>query len=177
MSYLDTIYEFAVDNHYLISTAQAAALDVPPVELAKLAHRGKLENLCRGLYRLARWVPSNSYEYAEAVARVSDEAYLYGESVIALLGLAPTNPAYVLVAAPTRVRKALPESIRVKKPAPGDTLAIYEGVACQHITCALRAALDSMPKDRVEAAAREAHTQGYLLKREYEQLKSELGWQ
>ena len=45
MSYYDDIYEVAVDHHYLISTDDAARIGVPSVELAKLAYRGKLENI------------------------------------------------------------------------------------------------------------------------------------
>ena len=92
MTYYDDIYEQAVDNHYLFTTANAAAAGIPSVELAKLASRGRLESLGNGVYRLARYVPAESDPYAVAVARAGEGAYLYGESVIALLGLAPTNP-------------------------------------------------------------------------------------
>ena len=98
MTYYDQIYEIAIDNHCLITTKQAVEVGVPGIELAKLAHRGRLENVSRGLYRLARWVPDDAYPYAEAVARMGEGSYLYGESVIALLGLAPTNPALMFVA-------------------------------------------------------------------------------
>lgn len=177
MSYYDDIYEFAVDNHYLITTEDAAVLGIPPVELAKLAYRGKLENLGRGLYRLSRWVPSESYPYAEAVARVGDGAYLCGESVIALLGLVPTNPAYVLVAATKRTRRALPAFIRLKRARPDDVTAIYKGVPSQHIRQAIPEAASSMPGDRLEETARRASEEGYLLASDYQGLKEVMGWQ
>ena len=176
MTYYDDIYEFAVDNHYLISTDDAAEIGVPTVELAKLAYRGKLENLSRGLYRLTRWVPSESYPYAEAVARVGEGAYLCGESVIALLGLAPTKPAYMQVATQTRTRRNLPSNIRLKKGNVNDRLTTYNGVRCQHVICAIPAAASSMPDDRLRDAARCACEHGYLLKEDYKQLKREMGW-
>ncbi len=177
MSYYDDIYEFAVDNHYLITTDDATSLGIPPVELAKLAYRGKLENLSRGLYRLSRWVPSESYPYAEAVARVGDGAYLCGESVIALLGLAPTNPAYMLVATPKRTRRTLPASIRLKRARSDDATTVYEGVPSQHIKRAIPEAASSMHGDRLEEAARRANEKGYLLASDYQELKEEMGWQ
>lgn len=97
-----------MDNHYLVSTADARDLDIPVVELAKLVKRGKLENIGRGVCRLSRYVPSESDSYAISVALVGEGAYLYGESVIAMLGLAPTNPNCIWVASPRRVRLAHP---------------------------------------------------------------------
>ena len=58
MTYYDDIFERAVDNYYPITTDDANDLGIPPVELAKLAKRGRLQNLGRGLYRLTRHVPS-----------------------------------------------------------------------------------------------------------------------
>lgn len=176
MSYYDEIYELAVDNHYLVSTDQAREAGVPPVELAKLAQRGKLTNISRGLYRLSRYVPDKNDPYAVAVARLGDSAYLYGESVIALLGLAPTNPSYIYVATPKRTRRNLPENIRVKNAAADDVLTTYEGIACQDVATAIRAASATMMGERLHEAARNAVREGYLLKADFESLRMEMGW-
>ncbi|MGN0070827.1 MAG: type IV toxin-antitoxin system AbiEi family antitoxin domain-containing protein [Atopobiaceae bacterium] len=176
MTYYEEIYDLAVDNHYLVTCAQALQEGIPRVELAKLAHRGKLDNLGYGVYRLAHWVPDAAYPYAEAVARVGEGAYLEGESVIALLALAPTNPAYMFVATPKRVRRRLPEGIRLKKAQTADRITTYEGVRCQHICSALVAAQQSMPQDRIREAAQHAAEQGYLLRTEEEALKETLAW-
>ena len=92
MSYYDDIYEVAADDYGLVSSATAQKMGVPAIELVKLAKRGRLIHVGRGLYRLARYVPTPYDSYAEAVALVGPEAYLFGESVIAMHGLAPTNP-------------------------------------------------------------------------------------
>ena len=60
MSYYDEIYEHAVDNHCLVTTADAAALGIPTIELGKLSSRGRLERLGNGVYRLSRYVPSGT---------------------------------------------------------------------------------------------------------------------
>ena len=176
MTYYDNIYEIAVDNYYLISTKDAAEAGIPPVELAKLAHRGKLENISRGLYRLAKYVPSRYDPYAIAVARVGEGAYLYGESVIDMLELAPTNPNYICVATPNRIRRSLPPGIRLRKPGVGDAVTLYEGVPSQNVATAIRAAKPTMMDDRLRDATERARAEGYLTSREYNQIKKDFGW-
>ncbi len=176
MTYYDEIYERAVDNHYLFTTADAAASGIPGVELAKLAGRGRLESLGNGVYRLARYVPAESDPYAVAVARVGEGAYLYGESVIALLGLAPTNPDRIFVATPRRVRKKLPEPVvLMKAPAP-ERIAVYEGVPSQRAAAAIAACKGSVMPVRLREAARRGREGGYITAVEDEALKEEMGW-
>lgn len=55
-----------------------------------------------GLYQLTQWIPEQNDAYAWAVMSVGPDAVLYGESVIAMLGLAPTNPTRTFVATPRR---------------------------------------------------------------------------
>lgn len=177
MSYYDDIYEIAVDNHGLVSTQAARDAGVPAIELPKLAQRGKLENIARGLYRLTRYVPTKNDDYATAVARLGEGAYLFGESVIAMLGLAPTNPKYIYVAAPKRTRRKLPASIRIRKPGEQDKLTLYDGIPSQDMATAIRAASSTMMDDRLMDAAAEASRQGYLLDKDYDELKRDMGWQ
>lgn len=177
MTYYDDIYEIAVDHYYLISTDEAVEAGIPTVELAKLAHRGKLENISRGLYRLARYVPHANDPYAEAVARVGGDAYLHGESVISLLDLAPTNPARIYVATPKRTRKKLPKHISLKQSGADDVVVSYEGIRMQDVPTAIKAASSTMMGDRLHAAALEACRKGLLLKEDYDRLKREMGWE
>ena len=176
MSYYDQIYELAVDNYYLISTQDAADAGIPPVELPKLAQRGKLENISRGLYRLTRRVPHQNDAYATAVARVGRGAYLFGESVIAMLGLAPTNPAYICVATPNRTRRRLPPSIRLKRREGDEISTVYDGIPSQSVANAIRSARETMMDERLREAAERAREEGYLSKVEYASLKDEMGW-
>lgn len=174
MTYYDDIYEHAVDNHYLITSEEAAELGIPAIELVKLAQRGRLEHLARGLYRLARYVPSESDPYALAVAQVGKGAFLCGESVIALLGLAPTNPAYFCVATPKRVRKNLPESIHLTQASGTENLTLYEGIPSQKVKDALLACKNALMPERLRKAALRAREEGYLTKREFEEVEREL---
>lgn len=177
MSIYDDIYEIAVDNHYLITTEEAAQIGIPAIELVKLAHRGKLESINRGLYRLARYVPSETDSYAIAVARFGKDAYLYGESVIAMLGLAPTSPDYIYVAMPKRTRKSIPESIRLQKASENDKITVYDGIPCQTVACAIESARATMMDNRLQDAANKAREEGYLTTRAFDHLKDEMQWQ
>lgn len=177
MTIYDDIYEIAVDNHYLITTDKAAEIGISAVELAKLAHRGKLENISRGLYRLMRYVPSETDSYAIAVARLGKDAYLYGESVIAMLELAPTNPNYICVATPKRTRKVIPDSIRLYKASPNDKITTYNGIPCQSVACAIKSAQATMMDDRLQDAAKRANEEGYVTTKTFNCLKSEMQWQ
>ena len=176
MSYYDDIYEYAVESNYLITTDEAAELGIPRVELAKLAQRGRLEHLSHGLYRLARYVPSDSDPYAIAVKATGPGAYLIGESVIALLQLAPTNPEYICVATPMRMRRSLPPTIRVKQDKEPSDTAIYSGVPCQVAAEAIRECAKTMLPERLEAAARKALDEGYITRREFELLEEQVKW-
>ena len=176
MTYYDDIYERAVDNHYLFTTADAAATGIPRVELAKLASRGRLESLGNGVYRLARYVPAESDPYAVAVARAGEGAYLYGESVIALLGLAPTNPDRVFVATPRRVRKKLPGSLVLKRTPEPARLAVYEGLPSQRAADAIASCKGLVMPERLRDAMRRGRERGYITASEEEALREEMGW-
>ena len=173
MTYYDDIYEHAVDEYYLVTSAEARELGVPAIELVKLADRGRLERIGQGLYRLARNVPSKYDPYATAVKRIGGKARLYGESVIAMLELAPTNPARMFVATPERVRKALPEGLVLAKVPEGQPIARYEGIPCQPVAHAIRACGATMMPERLAQAADNACAQGYMTASERKQLAEE----
>lgn len=174
MTYYDDIYEHAVDEYYLITSAEAKEIGVPNIELVKLADRGRLERIGQGLYRLVRYVPNERDPYATAVKRVGGDAYLHGESVIAMLDLAPTNPTRIFVASSARVRKQLPESLKLIKTQPGaDVVTCYEGIPCQTVAEAIRACLLTMMAERLATAARNARDRGYITEKEFLALSKE----
>ena len=167
MTYYDDIYERAVENYYLISTDEAKDIGVPPVELAKLANRGRLQHVSYGLYRLSRYVPHQNDPYALSVARVGEGAYLYGESVIAMLQLAPTNPARIFVATPKRFRGQVPDGLVVITRDDAGDITIYEGIPSQKAGAAIVSCLGKMMPGRLRAAADRARDEGYLSRKEH----------
>lgn len=176
MTYYDDIYERAVDRHYLFTTLDAREAGVPGIELVKLAKRGRLEALSNGVYRIARYVPSEADPYAIAVARAGEGAFLYGESVITLLGLAPTNPERIWVGTTRRVRKALPEEVELVRVAEPGRLTVYEGIPAQRAKDAILACRGTVMRDRLRDAAKRAAAEGYVTASEREELEKEMGW-
>ena len=100
--------------------------------------------------------------YAWAVMSVGPDALLYGESVIAMLGLALINPTRTFVATPRRARRKIPDSIKVEWVRGTRPTATHNGIPCQSAHDAILACKGKIPPDRLEAAARRAHEQSLL---------------
>jgi predicted transcriptional regulator of viral defense system len=160
MTYYEDIYEVAADNYGLITSAEAKELGISDKEMSALAKRGRLIRLGYGIYKLTHYTPTPYDAYAEVVALVGPCAYLYGESVIAMLGLAPTNPARIFVATPARVRRTLPGYIIVVNTE--DEITHYEGIPSQNVADAIKACRKTMMPKRLKEAAEEARRQGYI---------------
>lgn len=172
--YDDIIYEIAAGNFGLVTSAQAREAGVTNNELVQYAKRGRIERVGQGVYRLARRVPEPNDAYALAVALVGPGAYLYGEAVLGMLELCSTNPVYIHVATPRRVRRALPGYLRVVHTPGAGAEAVYNGIPCQRVADAIRSAAHVMPGRLAEAADR-ARAEGYLTCAEHDAIMGELG--
>ncbi len=162
MTIYDDIYEIAADNYGLVTSAEAKGAGASDKELSRIAKDGRLTRIGYGVYRIKHWVPTELDPYAEAVALVGLGAYLYGESVIAMHALAPTNPGRIHVATPNRVRRSLPSSIEVvRRPDCGDTTE-YEGIPSQTIPAAIRSCRGTMMMERLTDATRRARELGLI---------------
>ena len=96
--YRKTVREIALDHFGYVTTNAAVMAGVPAVELPKLAARGGLDHVAYGLYRVPDVPPTAHDQFAEALLRVGEDAYLHGESVLALFQLADVNPRQIKVA-------------------------------------------------------------------------------
>ena len=170
----DDIYEIAADNYGIVTSEQAKGVGASDKELSRIAKDGRLTRIGYGVYRIKHWVPTGYDAYADSVALVGPDAYLYGESVIALLNLVPTNPTYFYVAQPGRSRKVLPKEIVLRTAAPGYTPTFIQGIRCQQVGDAILSARGTVPPDRLVAAAREAYRTGHLDKEEMESVIREM---
>ena len=173
MTIADNIYK-EVDDFGLITSAEAKELGVTNAELVQQAHRGKLVRVARGVYRMPVWPFQEAAPYAIAVKALGEGARLYGESVVALLGLAPTDPSRMWVAAPGRVRRTVGEGVNVVKRDANDSVTYFEGIPCQVLTSAIMDAARTMGAARAIEAAREAAKQGYLTLAEAEAIEGKL---
>ncbi len=167
------IYD-AVDGFGLITSAQAADLGMSNVELVQQARMGRFTRVARGVYRVSVWPPQPEAPYAIAVKAVGDEALLYGESVVALLDLVPTDTSAIWVATPKRVRRTIDisaEIIRSSEAAPASVKIIrsreidpvsIKGIPCQPITDAIISASTTMRINQARKALVEAIHRGYI---------------
>lgn len=173
-SYRDVVREIALDHYGYVTTRAAAAAGVPAGELPKLAARGGLVNVAYGLYRVPDIPPTPYDEFAEAVLRAGEGAYLHGESVLALFGLADVNPRRITVATPRRARPKLPPFmtlIRVKDDQP---TTLYEGIAAQPVADAITECRGRIETGRLLDAAKQARAQGLITTREWHRTRKGL---
>ena len=107
MMLMDRILEIAGDQHGYITTRQATDAGIPPVELRKLAQRGRLDHPAHGVYRVAAFPRRANDELMEATLWADGRGVISHESALALWGLADVNPGrvHVTVPPPYRPRK------------------------------------------------------------------------
>lgn len=173
MAIIDDIYA-DVDDFGLITSAEAKELGVSNVELAQQARRGKLVRVARGVYRMPIWPYQEAAPYAIAVKAAGQRSYLFGESVVALLRLAPTDPTRIWVASPDRVRRSIGEGVTVLGMRGEEPVAHYEGIPCQRAAGAISAAATRLGRERALEAADAALREGYVTKHEHETLREGL---
>lgn len=173
MAIIDDIYA-NVDDFGLITSAEAKELGVSNMELAQQERRGKLVRVARGVYRMPVWPYQEAAPYAIAVKAAGRRAYLFGESVVALLRLAPTDPTRIWIASPDRVRRSIGEGVTVLGMRRQEPVTHYEGIPCQHVADAISAAAARLGRERALEAADAALREGYVTKRDLEKLREDL---
>lgn len=176
MTAYEKIYDVAIGNYGIITSAEAKALGISNIALVQLATRNRVERLGYGIYRIDKYVPhaDGLDAYACAVARVGQGAYLWGPSVLALHHLCPTNPARVYVASVRRCRAKLPQEIIVKQGKASDHVEFYEGIAVQKVADAILASQHLIMLDRLLEAVRVAKEKGLLIDAEAKSIVREL---
>jgi len=172
MTYRERLREVADENYGYVTTADLQPLGIPAVELRKLANRGKLLHIRRGVYRFPGTHPTERDAFATALAAVGPDAYLVRDAVLALHGLAFVNPTKIRVATPRRVRHEVPDFVKIEQTGPNtDQLKTYEGL---RTTTVARAILDSrglVLPERLEEALRDAREQGLVSKKEFQEVR------
>ena len=174
--YRSALYAIAADHYGFVTIEMAKAVGVPPVEVRKLAARGGMTNLARGLYRVDGIDGGPRASFAEAVLRVGEDAHLLGDSVLALHDLTLVNPRRIKVGTHRRVRRDLPDHIQlvhtVTDPA---QLTEYDGIPSLTVTAAIRDSIGTVMPDRLAEAVERAVDEGLVRRREASALLAEIG--
>lgn len=175
-TYRRVLWDIALSQYGYVTTRDAADAGIPPVELRKLAHRGFLDRVGRGVYRFPDAPTSGLDGYMEAVLWAGPDAALGHDAVLALHGLAYANPITIRVITPHRVRKTLPRrdvTILHDVVPPGE-LTTYEQIPSTTVARALRDASGLLMPSRLREAADVARERGLLLAGEYAQVIADL---
>lgn len=177
MKYRQRIWEHALDHHGLITTGQARDLGVPAIELPKLARRGGLTQLAYGLYRVDDAPVDAGAQYAEAVLRVGEDAFLTHDSVLALHDLGLVNPRRIKVAALRRARPRLPSWIEfLQRSDLAETdITVYDGIRSTTVAQALTDCTFIVMSERLLEAAKVARSRGLLRSAEYDRALIDIG--
>lgn len=175
MSYRQVLRDLAHDNHGVVTLDDARGAGVPAVEVHKLASRGVLDRVGKGVYRMVD-VPADALsEYAEAVASAGADAALADDSVLAAHGLAHVNARTIRVATPHRVRARLPATVElVAKAIPPDDLDYIDGIPAMTVTDSLLASRGRVMTERLIDAARAAARRDLITEDEARQVIEEL---
>lgn len=172
--YRDIVREIALDQHGYVTTKQAAEAGVPAVELPKLAARGGLKNVAYGLYRVPD-APSSAFDqFAEALLRAGEGAYLHGDSVLALFRLADVNPRRIRVAVRKRTRPKLPAFVELTLVKGDVVTTLYEGLESQRVADAILECRGRIERSRLMDAAEEARGEGLMTTKEWQRVRKEL---
>lgn len=178
MTHYEVLYDIAADNYGIVTAREAKMEGISDKEMSAITSRGRIRRLGYGVYKIVDYIPVENDCYAEAVALAGEDAYLFGESVLGMLKLAPTNPARIYVGSPRRVRRTLPKHIRIIHTPKEAASADYEGIASESVADAIHSCRGHMMNDRLLAAAAEARRLGYLNHEEEDRLIKEIGqWQ
>lgn len=171
-----SVQQAALGSHGIITFAQAKEMGIFPAEMYRWCRQGRLMKVGRGVFRMTAY-PSQGMlsDMAALLALFGDDAYLCGESVLALYGLCPTRSYVATVAVPGRMRKRqVPQGTAVVKAERGYVPIYHDGIACQRPADAIRSCIGVLEKSRLMEAVDEAENKGYFMPSESAELRNEI---
>ena len=166
----------AADQYGYVTTRDASELEIPPVELPKLAATGGLTHVAYGLWRFDDQQRTGRDQFMEAVLRVGADAYLTHDAVLAFHELAQVNPRRIRIGTPHRARARVPDFVEVVRQQidPAD-LTVYEGVPSATVARALIDCRDMIMRDPLLDAVATAKRTGLLHTREVQRVLDAIG--
>src|SRR5579863_2882724 len=146
---MDELYALAEENGGLLLSKEARALGIKDSVLVRLAQRGRLERMTRGVYRIAQYPADRLAQYREAIlwARASqgpEQVALSHETALLVYGISDENPSRVHLTVPlsARLRRERPRWIAIHRAnLSQEEIHIHEGVP---VTTVERSILDTL---------------------------------
>jgi len=119
---MDELYALAEEHDGLLASKDARAQGIQDSVLVRLAQRGRLERMSRGVYRIAHFPADRLAQYREAVlwAQASqgpERVALSHETALLIYGISDVNPAHVHLTVPmsARLRREHPEWVVIHR--------------------------------------------------------------
>jgi predicted transcriptional regulator of viral defense system len=119
---MDELFALAEEHDGLLTSKEARAAGIQDSVLVRLAQRGRLERMTRGVYRIAHYPVDRLAQYREAVlwAKASqgpERIALSHETALLLYGISDANQSRVNLTVPTsaRLRRKCPEWVAIHK--------------------------------------------------------------
>ncbi|HEV2740162.1 MAG TPA: type IV toxin-antitoxin system AbiEi family antitoxin domain-containing protein [Candidatus Elarobacter sp.] len=116
----DTLRGIAAEHDGYFTSGEADEAGIKRAIVVQLKHRGRLERVDRGLYRLVHWPQNDLQDYHRAILwptvhRDLDYAVISHDSALQLYGLSDLNPASVHITVPAgfRARRPTPAWLRI----------------------------------------------------------------
>lgn len=158
---MDELYALAEEHDGLLLSKEARAHGIKDSVLVRLAQRGRLERMSRGVYRIAHYPADRLAQYREAIlwARASkgpQHVALSHETALVLYGISDVNPSRVHLTVPmsVRLRRERPEWITIHRAdIAAPEIHFHEGLP---VTTVERSILDVLSTSRRTEIARQA---------------------
>jgi predicted transcriptional regulator of viral defense system len=119
---MDELFALAEEHDGLLTSKEARAAGIQDSVLVRLAQRGRLERMTRGVYRIAHYPADRLAQYREAVlwAKASqgpEVIALSHETALLLYGISDANPSRVNLTVPTsaRLRRKCPDWVAIHR--------------------------------------------------------------
>jgi predicted transcriptional regulator of viral defense system len=160
---MDELYALAEEHDGLLTSKDARARGIRDSVLVRLAQRGRLERMSRGVYRIAHFPADRLAQYREAVlwAQAShgpEHIALSHETALLLYGISDVNPATVHLTVPrsARMRREHPKWVAIHRAdlSPQE-ISQHEGVP---VTSIERSVMDVFSTTHRQDIARQAIT-------------------
>lgn len=178
MTLMDRLLEVAGEQRGFVTPADAAAVGVNPVELRKMAARGRLERVAHGVYRLRAFPHRPNDELMAAVAWTGKRGVVAGQAALALHELCDVNPRRIDLAVPPgyRPRKAGGERYRVRhaKLRPRDVEVVDDIPVVVPVVAIAQAIADHIDPRLIDQAIATARRRGDIDVRDEERLRERL---
>lgn len=162
---MDELYALAEEHDGLLTSKEARALGIQDSVLVRLAQRGRLERMSRGVYRIAHYPTDRLAQYREAVLWAQanhhgpERIALSHETALLIYGISDLNPSRVHLTVPksARLRRERPEWITIHQADLAEKeVGQHEGIP---VTTVSRSIMDVLSTTHRTEIARQAITE------------------